>query len=154
MWVKPFLLNFKRKLSLIGALNWPELAPLTNKWRETNFGTCCSCRRHWWGAAQDWTAELELNNWDQLKRFRCDDRGCWCGKKGEQTTKICHPNQSSFCTEKEIQTWWLINYLITKMVIGKTEKYNSLPQHTNRILLGESSAYKPPNHNTTLAPED
>lgn len=40
------------------------------------------------------------------------------------------------------------------MVIGKAEEWSSLPQHTKHILLGESSAYKPPNRNTTLAPED
>lgn len=53
-----------------------------------------------------------------------------------------------------MQTQWFINYLISKMVIGKVEEWSSLPQHTKHILLGESSAYKPLNRNTTLAPED
>lgn len=67
---------------------------------------------------------------------------------------FCDPDRSSFYTEKGIRTQWFINYLISKVVIGKAEEWSSLPQHTKHTLLGESSAYKPPNRNTTLAPED
>lgn len=58
------------------------------------------------------------------------------GRDSRTGTILIAPIDSSFSMEKKIQTQWLINYLIIRRAIGKTGEWNSLPQHTNRVLLG------------------